>query len=60
MQEQQEFSLVLLDYCQMPIIDGFTATRAIRALQNDKALLSIMALTSNTVQEDREPALMPA
>jgi PAS domain S-box-containing protein len=54
--EQQEFALILMD-CQMPVMDGFTATRAVRALQNEKAKMPIVALTSNAFQEDRDACL---
>lgn len=54
--ETQSFSLVLMD-CQMPVMDGFTATRAIRALQNETAAIPIVALTSNAFQEDRDACL---
>ena len=48
-------TLVLMD-CQMPVMDGFTATAEIRAweLQNDKPRLPIIALTAGAFEEDRE------
>jgi len=54
--EQQQFALILMD-CQMPVMDGFTATRAIRSLQSDTAHMPIVALTSNAFQEDRDACL---
>ncbi|MBM5572159.1 MULTISPECIES: hybrid sensor histidine kinase/response regulator [Deefgea] len=54
--EQQEFALILMD-CQMPVMDGFTATRAIRAQQSERAAIPIVALTSNAFQEDRDACL---
>jgi two-component system, sensor histidine kinase and response regulator len=50
------FDAVLMD-CQMPLMDGFTATRRIRELerQSGKAKhLPIIALTANVMSEDRE------
>ena len=51
------YDLVLMDV-QMPIMDGYTATRKIRAL-DDPALgkLPIIAMTANAFDEDRRNAL---
>ena len=51
------YSLVLMDV-QMPVMDGYTATRAIRALP-DPALanIPILAMTANAFEEDRRDAL---
>lgn len=45
------FDLILMD-CQMPILDGFEATRRIRAAGRN-ASTPIVALTANTAAEDR-------
>ena len=47
--------LVLLD-CQMPVMDGFDAARAVRACEARHALprVPIVALTANVFQVDRE------
>jgi len=47
---------VLMD-CQMPVMDGFTATRRIRELEATSASgkrLPIIALTANVMSEDRD------
>ncbi len=47
-----DFDAVLMD-CQMPVMDGYAATRAIRALPAGRsANVPIVALTANTTPED--------
>ncbi|MFS1701929.1 response regulator [Alteromonas sp. AMM-1] len=50
------FDLVLMD-CQMPIMDGFTATREIRGMEDAKASTPIVALTANAFEDDRKACL---
>jgi two-component system sensor histidine kinase/response regulator len=51
------YDLILMD-CQMPELDGFEATRAIRARESDAGVHTpIVALTANVTVEDRERCL---
>lgn len=50
------YDLILMDI-QMPRMDGYTATRKIRALSNPKkANIPIVAMTANAFDEDRQKA----
>jgi CheY-like chemotaxis protein len=55
--EYQDFDIVLMDV-QMPILDGFQTTRAIRKLNNrKKAKLPIIAMTAHALKEDAQRCL---
>ena len=51
------YQLVLMDV-QMPVMNGYEATRAIRRLENRKlADIPILAMTANAFEEDKQEAL---
>ena len=54
----EHFNLVLMD-CQMPVLDGFDATRAIRAGEAGAKhqQITIIALTANAMDEDKQLCL---
>lgn len=54
--EQVQYDLILMD-CQMPVMDGFEATRQIRNLPGDRSRVPVIALTANAVKGDRERCL---
>lgn len=52
-----QYDLILMDI-QMPIMDGYEATRQIRKLPNpETANIPIVAMTANAFEEDRQKAL---
>ncbi len=55
--EEDEFDAILMDV-QMPVMNGYDATRAIRALgRGDAGTIPIIAMTANAFAEDEKEAL---
>jgi signal transduction histidine kinase/CheY-like chemotaxis protein len=53
--KEGKYDLVLMDM-QMPIMDGYASTKAIRDLEKDKHTI-IIALTANALEEDKNKCL---
>ncbi len=51
--EVRQYDLILMDV-QMPVMDGFQATRAIRSLGEDRSSVPIVAVTANALESERQ------
>lgn len=49
------YSAILMDI-QMPVMNGYDATRRIRAMSGENARIPIIAITANTFETDRQEA----
>ncbi len=53
--KENQYDIVFMD-CQMPVMDGYTATKQIRTLDHAKEL-PIVALTANAMEGERQKCL---
>ncbi|MBK9289253.1 MAG: response regulator [Flavobacteriales bacterium] len=56
MLQDNAYDLLLMDV-QMPVMDGYEATRAIRAMTGEKARIPILAMTANVMQAEVQQCL---
>ncbi|MDR3583940.1 MAG: response regulator [Desulfosporosinus sp.] len=55
--QAQEFDVIIMD-CQMPVLDGYQTTGAIRQLEGQRSRhIPIIAMTANTLKGDLETCL---
>jgi two-component system sensor histidine kinase/response regulator len=54
--QQQPYELILMDI-QMPVMDGYQATQAIRALGGEYASMPIIAMTAHALEGDSSKSL---
>lgn len=56
--DEKQYDLVLMD-CQMPVMDGFTATKEIRMRESkSESHVKIIAMTANSMKGDKEKCII--
>ncbi len=54
--QENNYDIILMDV-QMPVMDGYEATRVIRAMPNGKSRIPILAMTANVMQAEVQQCL---
>jgi two-component system sensor histidine kinase/response regulator len=53
---KKDYDVIFMD-CQMPELDGYEATRDLRAIEGDKRHTWVIAMTANSLEGDRQKCL---
>jgi PAS domain S-box-containing protein len=53
---ESQYDIVFMD-CQMPILDGYSATQELRKRENQQQHTIVIAMTANAMKEDREKCI---
>ncbi|WP_136063893.1 response regulator [Pontiella sulfatireligans] len=53
---KEHYDIMFMD-CEMPVMDGFEATRKIRALRDPHCDIPIIAITANAMKDDRKKCI---
>ena len=56
MWKQYPYAMIFMD-CQMPQVDGLTATQIIRSAEREGQHIPIVAMTANAMNHDRDACL---
>lgn len=54
--KESEYDVILMD-CNMPIIDGYEASRIIRQIESTEKRTPIIAITGSVMQADKEACI---
>lgn len=54
---QQELPDLIFMDCQMPVMDGYEATRRLRQMEEPMASVPVVAMTANAIEGDRQACL---
>ena len=53
---ERDYDIIFMD-CQMPVLDGYKATQALRLREGDRRHAAVVAMTANALEGDRQRCL---